>query len=221
VYEVEFDHNASWLLDTLDLSLVSNGVDFAYGPMKSLQICSWPVDVTRSSLTVLSLGHGDSVALSMNATSLVLYMGMLYSTNSSSIFPIPISILPMFELPSVHYRGDNLTTFEDTSISLGDFFIIDSSADGGYVYNTAIIADFGILRSVLASAFPAFTTMEDREFENSKICLCNLWSLLLVRIITEMLLLISQLVCTPKLYLMTLTPARSLCMFVQWTRIPG
>ena len=86
VYEVEFDHNANWSLDTLDLWLLSNGVDFAYGPMKSLQTSSWPVDVTRSSLTVLSLGPGDSVALSMNATSLVSYMGTLYSTNSSSIF---------------------------------------------------------------------------------------------------------------------------------------
>jgi hypothetical protein len=35
VYEVEFYHNAHWLLDTLDLSLLSNGVDFAHGPMKS------------------------------------------------------------------------------------------------------------------------------------------------------------------------------------------
>jgi hypothetical protein len=69
----------------------------------------------------------------------------------------------MFELPSVHYRGDNLTTLEDTSISLRGFFIIVSSADGGYVYNTTIIADFGILRSVIASAFPAFSTMEVRE----------------------------------------------------------
>jgi hypothetical protein len=66
----------------------------------------------------------------------------------------------MFELPSVLYRGDYLTTLDDTSISLRDFVIIGSSADGGYVYNTTIIADFGILRSVLASAFPAFTTME-------------------------------------------------------------
>ena len=64
MYEVEVDHNANWLLDTLDLSLLSNGVDFAYGPMKSLQTSSWPVDVTRSSRTVLSLGHGDSVSLS-------------------------------------------------------------------------------------------------------------------------------------------------------------
>jgi hypothetical protein len=142
VYEVEFDHNANWLLDKLDLSLLSNGVDFACGPMKSLQTSSWPVDVTRSSRTVLSRGHGNSVSLSMNATSLVSYMGTLYSTNSSSIFPIPIYILPMFELLSVHCRGDNLITLEDTSIFLGGFFIIDSSADGGYVYNTTIIADF-------------------------------------------------------------------------------
>jgi hypothetical protein len=69
------------------------------------------------------------------------------------------------ELPSVHYRGDNLSTLEDTSISLGDFFIIDSSADGGYGYDTAIIADFAILRSVRASAFPAFITVEVRELE--------------------------------------------------------
>jgi hypothetical protein len=135
--------------------------------MKSLQTSSWPVDVTRSSRTVLSLGYGDSVALSMNATSLVSYMGTLYSSNSSSIFPIPIYILPVCELPSVHYRGDNLTALEDTSISLRDFFNIDSSADGGYIYNTTIIADCGILRSVLASAFPAFTTMEVRELETS------------------------------------------------------
>ena len=121
----------------------------------------------------MSLGHGDSVSLSMNATSLVSYMGTLYSTNSSSIFSIPIYILPMFELPSVHYRGDNLTTLEDASISLRGFFIIDSSADGGYVYNTTIIADFGILRSVLASAFPAFTTMEVRELETSTKILCS------------------------------------------------
>ncbi len=120
-----FNHNANWLLDTLDLSLLSNGVDFAYGTMKSLQTSSWPVDVTRSSRTVLSLGHGESVSLSMNATPLVSYMGTQYSTNSSSIFPIPIH---MFELPSVRYRGDNLITLEDTSISLRDFFIIDSSA---------------------------------------------------------------------------------------------
>ncbi len=152
MYEAEFDHNANWLPDTLDLSLLRNGVDFLCGPMKSLRTSSWPVDVTRSSRTVLSLGHGDSVSLSMNATSLVSYMGTLYSTNSSSIYSIPNYILPMFELPSVHYRGDNLTTLEDTSISLRDFFIIDSSADGGYVYNTTIIADFGILCSVLASA---------------------------------------------------------------------
>ena len=80
----------------------------------------------------------------------------------------------MFGLPSVHYRGDNLTTLEDTSISLRDFFIIDSSsADTGYVYNTTIIADFGILRSVLASAFPAFTTMEVRELETSFNILCS------------------------------------------------
>jgi len=79
----------------------------------------------------------------------------------------------MCELPSVRYRGDNLTTLEDTSISLRDFFIIDSSADGGYVYNTTIIADFGILRSVLASAFPAFTTMEVRELETSTKILCS------------------------------------------------
>jgi hypothetical protein len=76
----------------------------------------------------------------------------------------------MFELPSVHYRGDNLTTLEDTSISLRDVFIIDSSADGGYVYNTT---DFCILRSVLASAFPAFTTMEVRELETSTKILCS------------------------------------------------
>jgi hypothetical protein len=68
VYEVELDHNANWSLDTLDLSLLSNGVDFAYGSMKSLQTSSWPVNVTRSSLTVLSLGHGESVSQSMNAT---------------------------------------------------------------------------------------------------------------------------------------------------------
>jgi hypothetical protein len=141
--------------------------------MKSLQTSSWSVDVTRSSATVLSLGHGDSVSLSMNATSLVSYMGTLYSTNSSSIFPIPIYILLMFELPSVHYRGDNLTALEDTSISFFDFFIIDSSADGGYVYNTTTIADFGILRSVLTSAFPAFTTMEVRELETSTKILCS------------------------------------------------
>ncbi len=173
VYEVELDHNANWSLDTLDLSLLSNEVDFAYGPMKSLQPSSWPVDVTRSSLMVLSLGHGDSVSLSMNATSLVLYMRTLYSTNSSSIFPIPINNLPVCGLPTVHYRGDNLATLEDTSISLRDFFIIDSSADGGYVYNTTIIADFGILRSVLASAFPAFTTMEVRELKTSTKILCS------------------------------------------------
>ena len=101
-------------------------------------------------------------------------MGTLYSTNSSSICSIPIYVLPMFELPSVRYRGDSLTTLEDTSISLGDFFIIDSSsADGGYVYNTTIIADFGILRSVLASAFPAFTSMEVRELETSTNILCS------------------------------------------------
>jgi hypothetical protein len=168
VYEVEFDHNANRSLHTLDLSLLSNGVDFAYGSMKSLQTSSWVVDVTRSSLTVLSLGRCDSVLLSMNATSLVSYMGTLFSTNNSSIFPMPINIMPMFELPSVHYRGDNLITLEDSSISLRDFFIIDSSADGGYVYNTTIIADdFGILRSVRASAFLAFTTMEVRELETS------------------------------------------------------
>jgi hypothetical protein len=34
-YEVKFDHNANWLLDTLDLSLLSNGVDFACCSMKS------------------------------------------------------------------------------------------------------------------------------------------------------------------------------------------
>ena len=79
----------------------------------------------------------------------------------------------MFELPSVHYRGDNLTTLEDNSISLRDFFIIVSSADGGHVYNTMIIADFSILRSVLASAFPAFTTMEVRELETSTKILCS------------------------------------------------
>jgi hypothetical protein len=79
----------------------------------------------------------------------------------------------MCELPSVHYRGDNLTTLEDTSISLRDFIIIGSSADGGYVYNTTIIADFGILRSVLASAFPAFTTMEVRELETCTKILCS------------------------------------------------
>ena len=110
----------------------------------------------------------------MNATSLVSYMGTLYSTNSSSIFSIPIYILPMLGLPSVHYRGDNLTTLEDTSISFRDISIIaSSSADGGYVYNTTIIADFGILRSVLASAFPAFTTMEVRELETSTNILCS------------------------------------------------
>ncbi len=152
VYEVELGHDANWLLDTLDRSLLSNGVDFACGPMKSLQTSSWPVGVTRSSQTVLSLGHGETVALSMNATSLVSYMGTLYSTNGSGIFSIPINILPMFELPSVRYRGDNLTTLEDTSISLRDFFIIASSADGGYVYNTTIIAYFGILRSVRPSS---------------------------------------------------------------------
>ena len=32
VYAVEFDHNANWLLDTIDLSLLSNGVDFALRP---------------------------------------------------------------------------------------------------------------------------------------------------------------------------------------------
>ncbi len=164
-----FNHNANWLLETLDLSLLSNGVDFAHGPMKSLQTSSWPVDVTRSSATVLSLGH----SLSMSATSLVSYMGTPYSTNSSSICSIPIYILPMFALPSVRYRGDNLITLEDTSISLRDVFFIDSSADGGYVYNTTIIADFGILRSVLASAFPAFTTMEVRELETSTKILCS------------------------------------------------
>ena len=80
----------------------------------------------------------------------------------------------MFELPSVHYRGDNLPTLEDTSISLRDFpIIVSSSADGGYVYNTTRIADFGILRSVLASAFPAFTTMEVRELETSTKILCS------------------------------------------------
>jgi hypothetical protein len=62
---------------------------------------------------------------------------------------------------------------EDTSISLRDFFIIDSSADGGCVFTTTMIADFGILRSVLASAFPAFTTMEVRELETSTRILCS------------------------------------------------
>jgi hypothetical protein len=91
-----------------------------------------------------------------------------------SLIPIPvICILPMFELPSVHYRGDNLITLEDTSIFLRDYFIIDSSADGGYVYNTTIIADCGILRSVRASAFPAFSTMEVRELETSSKILCS------------------------------------------------
>jgi hypothetical protein len=43
-----------------------------------------------------------------------------------------------------------------------------------YVYNTTIIADFGILRSVLAaSAFPAFTTMEVRGLETSTKILCS------------------------------------------------
>ena len=80
----------------------------------------------------------------------------------------------MFGIPSVHYRGDNLTTLKDTSISLRDFSIINSSsADGGYVYNTTRIADFGILRSVLASAFPAFTTMEVREMGTSTKILCS------------------------------------------------
>jgi hypothetical protein len=36
VYEVELDHNANWLLDTLDLSLLSNGVDFALRPDEEL-----------------------------------------------------------------------------------------------------------------------------------------------------------------------------------------
>ncbi len=36
-----------------------------------------------------------------------------------------------------------------------------------------MIADFGILRSVLASAFPAFTTMEVRELETSTRILCS------------------------------------------------
>ncbi len=94
VYEVEFYHNANWSLDTLDLSLLSNGVDFANGPMKSLETSSWPVDVTRSSRTVLSLGHGDTVSLSMNATSLVSYMGTLYFTNSCSIFQSPLTSFP-------------------------------------------------------------------------------------------------------------------------------
>ena len=62
---------------------------------------------------------------------------------------------------------------EDTSTSLRDFFIIDSSADGGYVYNTTIMDDFGILRSVLASAFPAFTAMEVRELETCTKILCS------------------------------------------------
>jgi hypothetical protein len=182
----------------------------------------------------------------MNATSLVSYMGTLYSTNSSSIFPIPINILPMFGLPSVHYRGDNLITLEDTFISLRGFFIIASSADGGYVYNTTIIADFGNLRSVRASAFPAFTTMEVRELKTSTKILCletTKQSMSVVQIIGTVLgvhQLVHSLVLTPssnyngdgtihftmsfvpsKLYLMTLTPARSLCMFVRWTRIPG
>jgi hypothetical protein len=246
VYEVEFDRNANWLPDTLDLSLLSNGVDFAYGPMKSLQTSSGPVDVTRSSLTVLSLGHGDSVPLSMNATSLVSCMGALYSMNSSSFFPIPICILPMFALPSVHYHGDNLITLEDTSISLGDFFIIDSSADGGYVYNTTIITDFGILRSVLASAFPAITSMEVRELETCTKILCSettKQSMSAVQIIGTVLgmnQLVQSLVLTPSsnyngdvtidftisLYPETLSndtysSSFTLYVLVRWTRISG